>query len=113
MAGRSRAVASVTSIVIVTQGLVGPPGPSGPTLMLSREELRVSAWGQGLPIPTLVGATPGGKGLTAMLSPVPLLLRSSVHKDQGPRTKSKQIWLIPLPPCSSLSSACSIPSLSS
>lgn len=37
------AAASITGVVIVTQGVAGPPGPSGPTVMLSREQLRVSA----------------------------------------------------------------------
>lgn len=36
------AAASATSTVIVPQGLAGPPGPSGPALVLSQEELRVS-----------------------------------------------------------------------
>ena len=108
----SWAAANVTSIVTVTQGLAGPPGPSGPPLMLSGEELRVSAWGRGLPIPALAGATRGGKGLTVMLPHVPLLLRSFMRKDQGPCTKSKQIWLIPLPSRLSLSPACPVPSLS-
>lgn len=43
VAGVSWAATGATSIVIVTQGLAGPPGPRGAPLMLSREELRVSA----------------------------------------------------------------------
>lgn len=38
----SWAAASATSTVIVPQGLAGPPGPRGPPLMLSQEELQVS-----------------------------------------------------------------------
>lgn len=43
--------ACCVTTVTVTQGLAGPPGPSGPALKLSKEELRVSgaAWGWGAP----------------------------------------------------------------
>lgn len=40
---------SLTAVITVTQGLAGPPGPSGPALMLSEEELwvrdAVRVWG--------------------------------------------------------------------
>lgn len=71
------AAASASSTVIVPQGLAGPPGPSGPALVLSQEELQVSdLW-------------PGGKGLPVVLSHVLLLLRSPVCLDQeDPATPS-------------------------
>lgn len=58
---------SVTAVVTVTQGLAGPPGPSGPVLMLSKEELwvrdAVLVWGlPPLALCCLVGG--GERGLS-------------------------------------------------
>lgn len=75
------------------QGVAGPPGPSGPTLVLSQEQLQVS------------DPCPAGRALPAVLSHVLLL--------PGPLcTRTKKIQLLPLPPRLSLSPACAIPCLS-
>lgn len=70
------------------QGLAGPPGPSGPALVLSQEELQVS------------DPSPAGKELPVLLSHVLLLLRSPVHQDQeDPATPS--LPTLVLVPCTS------------